>query len=85
MLYGRNNENWKNTNDYIMLQKDITVIIYLTMLLTGKRKATPTGIIKVPRKTSMSDNLYIINLSAKSLATMLHKMVATANALFTSP
>jgi hypothetical protein len=55
------------------------------MEFTGKRKTMPAGIIKIPRAASRTDNLCIFNFSAKTPAAMLHKIVATANALSAAP
>ena len=66
-------------------QNETMLITYFITGLTGKRKAIPAGIIKIPSEASMSDNLCIFNFSVRSPAAILPKIVAIANALSAAP
>ena len=46
-------------------QNETMLITYFITGLTGKRKAIPAGIIKIPSEASISDNLCIFNFFCK--------------------
>ena len=56
-------------------QNEMMLITYLTTELTGRRKAIPAGMIKIPSEASISDNLCTFSFFVRSPAAMLHNIV----------
>ena len=66
-------------------QKEMILIIYITILFVEKRNAIPAGIIHIPIDARMKDNLPNFSFFVRSPAAILPNIVATASVLSAAP